>query len=279
MAFLRVVEVFPPVFPFSKAKDERLLLDESIDLFLQELRKVSNLADLFLVADLKDPSLLKLSTVEAAAMIQKVIQVPAAPVLVVRDSNRPNFLTSIVTGVSLGLRGLMPVWGDDYVGAGATNVRDFRSLADAIREASSIKERAGSRVRLLAPLDLRTLSSPRGRRAAKGRLRSGADLLLSQPPTTDPESFDVHTELVRRSRLEGRVLLNVFPFRGAADVRRCEKTFGWELSRALHVKAARGAEELVAAEREVVRKLKEEGFPGVYVSTRGDPSVAGRLLA
>lgn len=278
MTFLRIVEVFPPAFA-SGRRGERLPLEDSIDRFLRELRGISHLADLFLVADLKDPRLLKVSPLEAASMIQKVLGVPAAPVLAVRDMTSQRYLSSVVTGISLGLRGLMPVWGDDQGRSRRRSFSDFRTLAQAIAEASAIRERAASRTQIFAPVDLSSLAAPGGRSLAKGRLKAGADLLLAQPPTTDSDvTFRAHLKLAERSGVGARVVYNVFPFEDEADVRRCEKLFGWKLPRVLHKKAAEDPDGLESIERKVVRRLKEEGLPGVYLSTRGKPGVAGRLL-
>jgi hypothetical protein len=78
--------------------------------------------------------------------------------------------------------------------------------------------------------------------------------------------------------MSDRILLNVFPFRDERDVAECERNFGWRLSKKLHRTAAAGGDSLVRSEREVVRRLREEGYPGVYLSTRGAPSIASKLL-
>jgi 5,10-methylenetetrahydrofolate reductase len=281
VAFLRVVEVFPPSFPISPSEDERINIEEKLERFVEEARSIRNLSDVILVADVKDPGILKLSTTEAAAVLSQRLGVAAAPVIVVRDSNRLMFLSRVLTAVSLELRAMMIVWGDAYpASARASNVRDFKSLAEAITQASSVRKRAHAATLILAPVDLESLASPNGVTLAKTRLKAGAEYLLAQPPTTDPlETFERHSNLLKESGLKDRVLLNVFPFRDGNDVERCERYFGWRLPRSLHEAADAGDSSLLKMEREVVRRLKEESFPGIYLSTRGTPNVVERLLS
>jgi len=272
--------VFPPLFPSSKAEDS-LGVEERMERFVKEVRAVRSFADLFLVADVKDTRFLKLSTIEAASILQEHLGVSAAPVIVVRDMNRPQFLSSVLTAIAKGLGSVMLAWGDDYhTAANVTNFRNFSSLAQAIEEASTISRRAGSGTRFLAPVNIAKLSGPGGVTKAKGRLKSGADLLLAQPPTTDaPETFEKHASALRENGLTEKVLLNVFPFRDESDVRQCEESFGWELPRSLRREAAAGEQSLLEAAKSVVRRLREERFPGVYLATRGDPGVAQLLLS
>lgn len=279
MPFLRVVEVLPPLFPRSRSRQDRLPLDSAMGRFAEEVRSIRGLADLILVANVKDPKRLRFDSVHAAVMLQEDFKLETAPVVVVRDQNRPQFLSTVLTAVSLGLNSLMVAWGDDYRSE-ASNVRDFPNLAKAIREAALIRARAASPIRLLAPVDIDSLSFPKGVALAKERIRAGADFLLAQPPTSDPgETFDAHASLVEGSGLKGRVLLNVFPFRGREDVDKYARLFGWRLPKGIRQAAAKGEGQLVDMERQVVRRLREGGFPGVCVSTRGTPRIAERLLS
>ena len=280
MPFIRLVEVFPPVFPAAGRGARRIDPEGGIKDFVEGVRTVRDLADIFLVADVKDTKLLKLSTLEAATILKERLGVEAAPVIVVRDLNRQRFLSTVLTGISLGLKAMMIAWGDRYPsGEGSTNVRDFTGLAGALRRASSIRERTRSSTLLLAPVDLDRLVTKGGVRFAKERLRAGADFLLAQPPTTDSGAvFEAHSRLLTESGLKDRVFLNVFPFRDADDVRECERRFGWRLPPSQRRKGAGRGSSLLDAGRGVAPRLRAEGFPGVYVSTRGNPGVAERLL-
>ncbi len=281
MAFLKVVEVFPPLFPLSGAEGRHLGLKGGVERFVEEARVVRDVADVILVADVKNQKGLRMSTLGAAALLSERLGVKAAPVVVVRDLNRLSFTSSILTGMIMDLGSMMIVWGDRLpAGGGTTNVRDFSTLAEAIKEASKIRARARARAQLLAPVDLDSLASPRGVERARKRLRAGADYLLAQPPTTDAgATFDRHAGLLEPAGLKGKVLLNVFPFRDARDARECEKYFGWKLPRSLHQIAAAGPDVLSKEQEDVVGRLREEGFPGVYLNTRGAPEVAVRLLS
>ena len=275
-----MVEVFPPLYSTSRRKEDRIELKDGLERFLDGARRVLACADVLLVADVKNTSLMKFSTLEAAALLKEKLRAAGAPVLVARDMNRPQFLSSVITGMSLELDYLMLAWGDSYPPAAhSTNVRDFRTLAEVIRESALIRSRAGASTRFLAPVDVDGLAKRGEVAMARGRLKAGADYLLAQPPTTDTATFDRHSKILRRARLDGRVLLNVFPFRGLKDVRDCESYFGWHLPKSLHRAAQKGEDALLEAEREVVMTLREQGFPGVYVNTRGTPAIAERLLS
>jgi len=279
MGFLRVVEVFPPLFPASRKKEDRIQFKDSFERFLEDARNVQAYADVLLVADVKNTGQLKFSTLQAAALLKDKLRAAVAPVLVVRDLNRPQFLASVLTGLSLELDYLMLAWGDSYPSAArATNVRDFRTLAEALRESALIRSRAGVSTKFLAPVNVEGLASRGEAERARGRLRAGADYLLAQPPTTDMATLAGHAKLLRTARLTDRVLLNVFPFRDLEDVRECESYFGWHLPKTLRSAAQKGGDALLKAEREVVMTLREQGFPGVYLNTRGTPGIAERLL-
>ncbi len=234
-----------------------------------------------MVANVKNPKLLKLSTLEASLILQERLRVEAAPVLVARDFNRLQFLSEVLTAVSLELRSVMIAWGDRYPASAKTsNVRDFSSLSEAIRESSLVSRRARASTCFFAPVDMGRLVHPEGVALARGRLKAGAEYLLAQPPTVDAEAtFDEHASLLESSGLKDKVLLNVFPFKDEKDVKQCEKYFGWKLPDSLHLAAAKGAPALVEMERMVEERLKEEKFPGVYLTTRGTPAVAAKLLS
>ena len=280
MSFLRVLEVLPPLFRFADKEGGALDVAASTARFTDAVRGARAFGDVFLVANVKDPALLKLDAVQTAVMLREVLGVDAAPVIVVRDQNRPRFLSSALSGISAELKWVMFAWGDELpASAKASNVRDYASLAAAIRDASRIRARALSPTRFFAPVDIDRLASSDGVALARRRIRAGANMLLAQPPTTDAEeTFDRHASAVRKAGLEGRVILGVFPFKGVDDVRSYERKFGWTLPKTLHRAAAKGEGELLETGREVVRRLRSERQPGVYVITRGDPAVAERLL-
>ncbi|MDE1858149.1 MAG: hypothetical protein KGI26_03670 [Thaumarchaeota archaeon] len=278
MAFLRVVEVLPPLFRMS-SRDLRGA-DADVRRFTSDVRKFRRYADIVLVANVKDQKVLKLDTVHLASTLQEALGVASAPVIVVRDQNRPQFLTSVLTALLGGAGSVMVAWGDDYPGGTASNVRDFESLAGALAEAASLRRVARPDATLLAPVNVERLSEPRELALAEKRLAAGADLLLAQPPTTDAEvTFERHLALLEKAGLREKVLLNVFPFMGRSDVSRYERKFGWRLPARLHDAARGGRAPLLEAERAVVRRIRRERLPGVYLSTRGDISLARDVLS
>ncbi|MDA4119273.1 MAG: hypothetical protein OK436_01675, partial [Thaumarchaeota archaeon] len=114
---------------------------------------------------------------------------------------------------------------------------------------------------------------------AKSRLRAGADYLLAQPPSLDSDTLDRQVLGLERSGIKDKVLLNVFPFKDSKDLEYCERYFGWKFPKHFRELAASGESALLNEARNVVRRLRNEGFPGFYVSTRGNPSIARSLLS
>jgi len=279
LAFLRVVEVFPPMFP-AEGGERRINLERSVDDFVDGVKGIKQYADLVLVASVKNPAFLKLSSVEAASILKERARVEAAPVIVARDSNRPQVLSSVVTALSLGLRSLMLVWGDRYPTDGAPkNVFDFPSLSKMVSLTSLIADRTRSRIRILAPVDLSLLGSERGVALARSRLEAGADLLLAQPPTTDSRAtLAEHASVLEATGLKENVLLNVFPFRGRKDVSDTASNFGWRLPPELYKASLAGGAALTKESRRVASALRRDGFPGVYLATRGRPETAKEIL-
>ena len=281
MAFIRVVEVFPPLFPPHPLSGEKIPVQEGVGRFMEEARIIGKVADMILIADVKNPKVLEVSPLEAAIMLRERLGIDAAPVIVLRDVNRRRFLSSVLTGISMGLKSMAIVWGDRRPSsAGSSNVRDYSSLAGALKQASLLRKRARSNIMFLAPVDIRRLAHPEGVAMAKERLRAGASFLLAQPPTGDAyATFNRHIELLEAAGLREHVLLNVFPFRDGNDVKECERNFGWRLPRSVHTGAARGPSALFEMERKVVERLREEGLPGVYLNARGNPGTVKKLLA
>jgi 5,10-methylenetetrahydrofolate reductase len=277
LGFLRIVEVFPPTVRRDGRKNSDL--EGAIASFVAGVRQIKDYADLVLVASLKDPNAATVSTTAAASIVSKLAGVEAAPVIVVRDYGRKELTSTILGAYSLGLGTLMLAWGDRKPGDSSPSGLGLPTLASAIDLARGISKAACKRSALLAPINLDRLSGPDGVKLAKSRLDSGASLLLAQPPTTDSlETFDRHLALLDSSGLRDSVVLNIFPFRGARDVLRIENSFGWSLPRSLRRRAANRDYDPVADARSVVKRLREEGLPGVYLSTRGSPELARQVL-
>lgn len=272
-----MVEVLPPRF---KSRRDLRGAREGLDHFTAGVRDLRGYADLILVANSKDQGYYKPDTLQVASGLKRDLRIATAPVVVVRDQNRPQFLSTVLSAFMAGMKSVMVAWGDDYPGGSASNVRDFRSLAGAIAEAARIREMAGPSASIFAPVNLNLLSSPTGASMAKGRIAAGADLLMAQPPTTDPgDTFTRHLALIDNCDLRQEVLFNVFPFKDRADVLHYERIFGWKLPRALHAAARGGRAPLLGLERDVVSRIRREGLPGVYISTRGDLGLAREILS
>jgi 5,10-methylenetetrahydrofolate reductase len=279
--FTTVVEIFPPNFSAEAAKEPLLGLRQKTQDVISRVRKVENLVDCFVVADMKDLGRLKLSSIYTAAMLKKELDTEVIPVIAVRDSNRSAVRTLFLTALSYGLDSVMLVWGDRYnEGEGSANVYDYPSLSDAIKEMRALADRANINATILAPVNVATLETKKGASIAASRLESGADCLLAQPPTSDVSvTLPEHLRLLDGKNMRGDVLLNIFPFRSKEDMDSCTARFGWKIPDVAYRLAEEGGEaRLIKESKMVVEKMRESRLPGVYVSTRGRPELARFIL-
>jgi 5,10-methylenetetrahydrofolate reductase len=278
--FTRLLEVFPPNFSIEVAREPLIGIKQKMRDMVTRVRKIEDLADAILVADMKDTGRLQLASIYTAAVLKDELGAEVIPVIPTRDMNRKAIRTMFLTCLSLGLESVSLVWGDPYAeGEGSKNVYDFRTLADAIADARQLADRADIPATLLSPVDIPALASKRGLGLAKNRLNSGADLLLAQPPTSDlARTLDKHVDLLKKHGLEKKVLHNIFPFRDKADIDSCRARFGWSLPPELDVISKEGEPRLLREARNVVEALEAENLAGVYVSTRGKPELARYIL-
>jgi 5,10-methylenetetrahydrofolate reductase len=279
--FTTMVEIFPPNFNAEMAKEPLLGLRQKTQDIVARMKKVENLADCILVADMKDVGRLKLSSVYTAAMLKQELDIEVIPVIGARDANRSAVRTLFLSALSYGLDSVMLVWGDKYgEGDGSSNVYDYPSLSAVVKEMRELADRANVKATILAPVNVAALGTKKGDEIASSRIKSGADCLLAQPPTTDvAETLPRHEKALEEKKLKDHVLLNVFPFTGKEDIDACRKRFGWDISAALDRMALDGGEaRLLKESRSVVEKMRDDHLPGVYVSTRGKPELARFIL-
>lgn len=275
MAFVRLVEVFAPSFEAGARQQGTFYIRREETTLVRQVRQVADSCDLLLVTAKKNPGLVELSSVRTAAMLQDRAGVRAVPAIVARDGNRRALRSAVLTSISLGLRTLFLAWGDPYTtSSGEPSAHGYPTLSSFIEDSISIARRTGVELDVLAPVRVDSLDAKRGAELARSRLAAGASLLLAQPPTADRATFEEHLRLLRRSSLGAKVLLHVFPFRSASDVDRCASEFGWSLPDSLRRLARRGEPALIREARRVVGRAKGEGLAGIYLSTRGRPSVA-----
>lgn len=278
--FTRLIEVFPPNFSVEAAREPLIGIKQKMRDMVTRVQKIEGLADAIIVADMKDTARLQLGSVYTAAVLKEELGAEVIPVIPTRDMNKKAIRTMFLTCLSLGLESVSLVWGDPYAeGDGSKNVYDFRSLADAVAEARGLADRADVQATLMAPVDITALASARGVKLATSRLSSGADCLLAQPPTSDiSRTLARHTALLKKHRLESKVLHNIFPFRNKADIDACRVRFGWDLPKELDDIAQAGEPSLLREARGVVEALEAQKSAGVYVSTRGKPELARYIL-
>jgi len=278
--FTTLIEIFPPSFSVETAKEPLIGIKQKLRDTVARVRRISELADAILVADMKDPARLQLASIYTAAILKDELGVEVIPVIPTRDMNRKAIRSMFLSCLSLGLESVSLVWGDRYAeGDGTKNVYDFRSLAEAVAEARALAERADVNATLFSPVDITALNHPKGLGIAMARLDAGSDVLLAQPPTSDlPRTLERHISLLEKNHLEKKVLHNIFPFRSREDVQACRERFGWDLPPELDRIAAEGERRLLKEAKGVTDALRDRGFPGVYVSTRGKPELARYIL-
>jgi 5,10-methylenetetrahydrofolate reductase len=278
--FTTIIEVFPPNFSAQAAKEPLIGIRPKMRDMVARVKKIENLADAIMVADMKDTSRLELASVYTSAVLRDELGIEVIPVIPARDMNRKATRTMFLTALSLGLESVALVWGDRYADTdGSKNVYDFRSLSEVIAEMRTLADRADVSATILSPVDISSLRTPRGLRLARTRVESGADVLLAQPPTADlAQTLEEHLNTLEECKLTKRVMPNVFPFRDVDDVRACRARFGWKLPAGLDEIAMQGERRLLKEARGVVEALRERGVPGVYVSTRGKPELAKFIL-
>ncbi len=278
--FTTLIEIFPPNFSIETAKEPLIGIKQKLRDTVARVRRISDLADAILVADMKDPARLQLASIYTAAILKDELGVEVIPVIPTRDMNRKAIRSAFLSCLSLGLESVSLVWGDRYAeGDGTKNVYDFRSLAEAVAESRALAERADVNATLFSPVDITALGGPKGLGIAKARLEAGSDVLLAQPPTSDlPRTLERHIALLEKNHLEKKVLHNIFPFRSKEDVQACRERFGWDLPPELDRIAAEGERRLLKEAKGVTDALRDRRFPGVYVSTRGKPELARYIL-
>jgi hypothetical protein len=270
MGFVRIVEVLPP---FLSAEVDHA---DTMHRFVASTLGVRRSADIVVVAAVKDPGRVSVSSVFAAAELKRA-GLDAAPTIVVRDSNRTHLLSEAAAATAGGFEHVMLVWGDDYPSnIGVTNVRDFPRLDRFIEEVRRIARSSGPSV--LAPVDLRRLTNTDGVAVARARLKAGAELLLAQPPTVGGgRAVKRDVGLLESLALKEKVALGLFPFIEDDDVEKYGKYFGWELGEG-ELPPVKGVDPWVKQARDSVALMKEAGLAGVYLSTRGKPELAKMVL-
>ncbi|MDA4135137.1 MAG: methylenetetrahydrofolate reductase [Thaumarchaeota archaeon] len=278
--FTTIIEVFPPNFSAQAAKEPLIGIKPKLRDMVARVKKIENLADAIMVADMKETSRLELASVYTSAVLRDELGIEVIPVIPARDMNRKAIRTMFLTALSLGLESVALVWGDRYAETdGSKNVYDFRSLSEVIAEMRALADRADINATILSPVDLSSLRTPRGLRLVRKRVESGADGLLAQPPTVEvSHTLEEHLRVLDECGLTKRVLPNVFPFRDRDDIQACRTRFGWNLPTELDSMAVEGERRLLKEARGVVEALRGRGLPGVYVSTRGKPELAKFIL-
>src|ERR1039458_655718 len=161
--FTTLIEIFPPNFSIETAKEPLIGIKQKLRDTVARVRRISDLADAILVADMKDPARLQLASIYTAAILKDELGVEVIPVIPTRDMNRKAIRSMFLSCLSLGLESVSLVWGDRYAkGDGTKNVYDYRSLAQAVAESRALAERADVNATLFSPVDITALDGSKG---------------------------------------------------------------------------------------------------------------------
>jgi 5,10-methylenetetrahydrofolate reductase len=270
--FLRVVEVFPPGAAGGPSGVGELV---SAQKWVSEVWKVVPYADVVMVAELGTRGS-RPTTIEPSALLASTLGVRVLPVVSAALTGKGAFSAAVREAISKGIKGIVPVWGDR---GKSPKEGGFVGLWEAVTAARDIAMDHGGDFLIMAPANLSKFGRSKHLKLLSSRLENGADYLLAQPPTMDSEeAFALHQKALKDSGLMEKVIPQVFPFKDWEDVKKCRQKFGWEVPGRMAQVAARGEEALLDEAALVARRLRQEGFAGVYLSTRGRPELAARVL-
>ncbi len=95
--FVRLIEVFPPNFSAEASKEPLIGIKQKLRDMVTRVQKIESLADAILVADMKDPARLQLSSVYTAAALKDELGTEVVPVIPTRDMNSKAIRTAFLT--------------------------------------------------------------------------------------------------------------------------------------------------------------------------------------
>jgi 5,10-methylenetetrahydrofolate reductase len=280
---VQTVELWPPSWPVEGPSSS---LDNQFSWLSERLEILGKYFDAFHVADLKNPRRRYMDSVITSLQLkQKQPWLEIMPTLTVRDRNKKSFYGVVASILNSGIDNLILVWGDPFTGkeqAYSSNAYDMRSVSESIRAARDVQKQFDSvNLCILSPLDLTKIRQPNYLEKVKERERSGSDVFLSQTFFGAPETYIEAIDTVRSEGIRSPILHNVFPFFGYDDALDISKRFQLPVSKELldRLRAGGAAEGLRIASgfREALHANRGK-VNGVYVSSRGEPELAIRVV-
>jgi 5,10-methylenetetrahydrofolate reductase len=243
--------------------------------------------DTFHIADIKNTRRVYMDSVLTAIQLKK--QHPwleVIPTLTARDRNKRALSGTLASILNSNIENLILALGDRYKGIEreyASNVYDIGKLSELLLEARQIEGRFDdAHLCLLCPINLTRVRDDRYLRIIAGREEAGADIFLAQTYLGPIDTYLEAIDIVRSQGIESPILHNVFPFLSYEDALDVSRRFGFEVSKGSLSRLKEGGPNegirLAAEFRDILQSHRGK-INGVYVSSRGEPELAIRIIS
>ncbi len=281
--FVQTVELWPPGFSFAGPPQPP---ERRFSWLEERLEILGEYFDGFHVADLKVPGWRYLDSVMTAVRLKERLRwLDIAPTIATRDRNRKAMEEAVATALFFGVENLILVRGDPFPegeAGGSKNVYDVARLSDAVKLARKVQEKVSqAELSILTPIDVARAREPSYLEMIRGREKATSDIFLAQIFGGGPDEY---LELIDRIRGEGirsPILQNVFPFYSSEDAVRVSRRFGFGVGSDLLAELKDGG---VTAGVRAAGRFRDALYSnrgkvnGVFVSSRGEPELAIRLV-
>ena len=281
--FLQTVELWPPGFSTDGPPQN---LERQFSWLAERVEILGRYFDAFQIADLKRPRRSYVDSVTTASRLREKFKwAEAIPTISARDRNRKALREGVASALFSGMENLILVWGDKFLPSEegeSSNVYDVEGLAGLIRLAREVQSKTeAGELSILTPIDMARLGDDSYLEIVKGREAASSNVFLAQIFLGDPEEYLRLLKRLRREGVKSPVLHNVFPLLGYEDAVDISKRFGLSVSDSLLKELKEGG---APAGMKFATKFREALYAerketqGVYVSSRGEPELAIRLV-
>lgn len=279
--FVQTVELWPPGFAIGGGSQ---VLDRQFGWLSERLEILGEYFDAFHIADLRVPGRRYLDSVTTSIRLkEKFPWLEVAATVSARDRNRKALQESIATALYFGLDDLILVRGDPLTSADRSkNVYDVGRVSDLVEIARDVQKwTSAGELCLMTPLDMVKSKDAEYLETIKQRERAGSDVFLTQMFAGEPEEYLEMLDRVRAEGVRSPILHNVFPLYSYEDAMEISKRFGLPVAKRVlkELKEGGPAAGIKAATRfrEAMQSNKGK-VNGIFVSSRGEPELAIRLI-
>lgn len=281
--FVQTVELWPPGFADDGPPES---LDGQFSWLSERLEILGEHFDAFHVADLKRPGRWYMDSLMTAIRLkEKFPWVVVVPTLSARDRNAKALRQAIASALFFGIDNLTLVWGDRFNQRNARsprNVYDVAGVSGLVGLAREVQKRTGSsNLCVLTPIDLTKLNDARYLAMIKAREKATSDVFISQIFVGEAEDYLSLLDTLRSEGVRSPILHNIFPFYGHKDALDISRRFNLKLGKPLldelKVGGVAAGVKIASSFREALEANKGK-VNGVYISSRGEPELALRLV-